>query len=112
MGQQDLTADVNFTDLQAVGVVRLALTTTCYGTQAETFSVAGCHRRWPAEVHHARPCVKFLLDPSGAGGAFKVLEQVRAPSQKRRVGVVRGRSLRHLVQFAQAERGPSRRRTG
>ena len=73
MGQQDLTADVNFTDLQAWGDA-LGLTTTGYGTQADFL------RRWLYKIDH-EPALRFLLDPDGAGGAFKVLEQVRAPRQ-------------------------------
>ena len=64
---------MNFTDLQAWGEA-LGLVTASCETQAEF-------------LHRSRmgtdsdPALRFLLDPSGAGGAFKVLEQVRAPRQ-------------------------------
>ncbi len=77
-GHQDLTADVNFTDLQAWGAVS-GLETTGYETQADFL------RRWLPRraVTHARddPVLAYLLDPAGAGGAFKVLEQTRPAHQ-------------------------------
>ena len=77
-GHQDLTADVNFTDLQAWGAA-LGLTTARYGTQEDFL------RRWLPRriVNRARdePALAYLLDPDGAGNAFKVLEQVRPERQ-------------------------------
>ncbi len=72
-GQQDMTADVNFNDLQAWGAA-LGLATAGYGTQADFL------RRWLKKIDD-EPALRHLLDPDGAGGAFKVLEQVRAPRQ-------------------------------
>lgn len=82
VGQQDLTADVNFTDLQRWGN-DLGLMTVFSGTQA------GFLNHWlPAAARDeagrdARLAAMF--DPDGAGGAFRVLEQVRtdpAPSSQ------------------------------
>ena len=77
-GHQDLTADVNFTDLQAWGEAA-GLVTTRYGTQADFL------RRWlPRRAVNATrddPALAYLLDPDGAGGAFKVLEQERSRRQ-------------------------------
>ena len=78
-GRQDLTADVNFSDLRAWGEA-LGLATAGFGTQEEFL------RRWLPRRRLARaandPTLTRLLDPAGAGGAFKVLEQVRPPRQK------------------------------
>ncbi len=72
--QQDLTADVNFEDLQRWGE-SLGLQTHLFSTQADFL------RRWlpPRTLKQvgAVPALGFLLDPEGAGGAFKVLEQMR-----------------------------------
>ena len=73
-GRQDLTADVNFADLvqwgDALGLASLPLL-----TQGDFL------RRWlPTPVlkrASAEPALACLLDPDGAGGAFKVLEQTR-----------------------------------
>ena len=74
IGQQDLTADVNFTDLQQWGAA-LGLTHAGYCDQAEFL------RRWlpPGDLRRCEhePRLAFLLDGAGAGGAFKVLEQQR-----------------------------------
>ncbi|MBE7213428.1 MAG: SAM-dependent methyltransferase, partial [Gluconacetobacter diazotrophicus] len=74
IGQQDLTADVNFTDLERWGA-ELGLATAAAGTQAEFL------RRWlpPGRVREAGRDAQlaFLLDRDGAGGAFKFLEQTR-----------------------------------
>ena len=78
-GQQDLTADVNFTDLQAWGDA-LGIVTDRYGTQVD-FLERWLPRRWQSGMDQD-PTLRYLLDPSGVGGAFKVLEQVRAPRQK------------------------------
>ncbi len=77
VGQQDLTADVNFTDLRRWGA-EWGLVTAGYGTQAEFLG------RWlpPGRVRAAPrdPRLAYLLDPEAAGGAFKVLEQTRGCS--------------------------------
>ena len=74
IGQQDLTADVNFTDLWRWGEA-LGLRPAGLRTQADFL------RGWlrPATLARASRDVRgaALLDPEGAGGAFKVLEQVR-----------------------------------
>ena len=74
IGRQDLTADVNFTDLRNWGIV-LGLSETSYCRQAEFL------RRWLPPKYlrrHGRELrLAFLLDEAGAGGAFKVLEQRR-----------------------------------
>ena len=74
VGRQDLTADVNFTDLQQWGAA-LGLDNAGYDDQAEFL------RRWlpPAYLRRRErePRLAFLLDGAGAGGAFKVLEQRR-----------------------------------
>ena len=73
-GRQDLTADVNFTDLQSWGAAH-GLPTTAFETQADFLT------RWLPAERQARfrddARFAFLLDPIGAGGAFKVLEQTR-----------------------------------
>ncbi len=77
IGQQDLTADVNFTDLQRWGDP-LGLVTSSYGNQADFL------RRWlsPGALRQAGrdARVAYGLDPEGPGGAFKVLEQTRGPA--------------------------------
>jgi SAM-dependent MidA family methyltransferase len=72
--RQDLTADVNFTDLIRWGE-ELGLATRSYATQRE-FLLA-----WnPRLAARPTPAAEFLLSPEGAGEAFKVLEQVRKVS--------------------------------
>jgi SAM-dependent MidA family methyltransferase len=64
-GQQDLTADVNFTDYRA-WAAELGWREVAYDTQA------GFLQRWlPAGARSDAD--RFLLDPDGAGGAFKVV---------------------------------------
>jgi SAM-dependent MidA family methyltransferase len=72
-GRQDLTADVNFTDLIRWGE-RLGLTTTRLETQSELLL-----RLVPALAIRARfdRRIAFLLDRWGAGSAYRVLEQTR-----------------------------------
>ena len=74
VGQQDLTADVNFTDLRRWGE-ELGLRTAGLGTQADFI------REWlrPAALGRTARDLRqaALLDPEGAGGAFKVIEQTR-----------------------------------
>jgi SAM-dependent MidA family methyltransferase len=68
-GYQDLTADVNFADLQAWGE-SLALKTVDYLTQREFGA------RWnPSGLKRADAAGLFTLDEQGAGTAFKVLHQ-------------------------------------
>jgi SAM-dependent MidA family methyltransferase len=71
-GQQDLTADVNFSDLQRWGR-ELGLATKSLLTQRAFLM------QWlPARVLRraaADPRLHFLMSEDGAGGAFKVLEQ-------------------------------------
>jgi SAM-dependent MidA family methyltransferase len=72
-GRQDLTADVNFTDLIRWGD-ELGLTTVRLETQAEFLL-----RLLPALGIRARfdRRLGFLLDRWGAGSAYRVLEQSR-----------------------------------
>ncbi len=65
IGLQDLTADVNFDDLKARGQ-SLGFDTVYYGTQGDWLAP------WSSPRHGAD---SRLLDPRGAGQAFKVLEQ-------------------------------------
>jgi SAM-dependent MidA family methyltransferase len=68
-GHQDLTADVNFVDLQAWGD-RVALKTVDYLTQREFVA------RWnPNALKQADAAALFTLNQEGAGTAFKVLHQ-------------------------------------
>jgi SAM-dependent MidA family methyltransferase len=73
MGRQDITADVNFTDLVAWGE-ELGWTTVQFTTQREFIlqNLGGPGRR----VQN-RPADAFVLDEHGAGTAFKVLLQRR-----------------------------------
>ena len=79
-GRQDLTADVNFTDLRHWGE-ELELATAGLLTQ-RAFLMQWLPRRMlrraSADAHLA-----FLLQEDGAGTAFKVLEQMARPSKKR-----------------------------
>lgn len=73
-GHQDITADVNFTDLRAWGQeLGFGEGEQPLQTQAEFL------RRWLPDGLDRRaaadPALGFLLDPDGAGGAFRVLEQ-------------------------------------
>lgn len=69
MGQQDLTADVCFQDLRLWGE-KIGLETIQQQSQA-----AFLKSRVPQELKDHTPEGAFLLDESGAGGAFQVLEQ-------------------------------------
>ncbi len=74
-GRQDLTADVNFSDLQNWGASHGLRESTPLGTLADFL------HRWRARRPAATDAaLRFLLDPAGAGGAFRVLEQTRAPA--------------------------------
>lgn len=66
-GRQDITADVNFTDLRA-WTERLGWQTAALVSQAEFLAAHGAVR---SGLHDAE-----LADHTGAGGAFKVLESV------------------------------------
>jgi SAM-dependent MidA family methyltransferase len=68
-GHQDLTADVNFVDLQAWGD-SVALKTVDYLTQREFVA------RWNSNaLKRADAAALFTLNQQGAGNAFKVLHQ-------------------------------------
>ncbi len=69
-GRQDITCDVNFTDLERWGEC-LGWRTTDRLTQAQFLARHGTTRR-PIAIHDAA-----LADHSGAGAAFKVLIQER-----------------------------------
>jgi SAM-dependent MidA family methyltransferase len=66
-GRQDLTADVNFEDLQRWGIA-LGFHTVGYSTQTEFL------RTWAKQAPRT-PADLFVTDSSGAGSAFKVLHQ-------------------------------------
>ena len=69
-GRRDLTADVNFTDLQEWGTA-LGLENQTLTTQADFL------RQWgpPKQLRSENPAIRYLLDTEGMGGAFRVLEQ-------------------------------------
>jgi SAM-dependent MidA family methyltransferase len=68
-GRQDLTADVNFVDLQVWGDT-VALKTVDYLTQREFVG------RWnPSALKRADAATTFTTNEQGAGTAFKVLHQ-------------------------------------
>jgi SAM-dependent MidA family methyltransferase len=71
MGRQDITADVNFTDVIAWGE-SLGWRTEKLATQREFLleHVQGLEARASSD-----PAVSFLMDEHGAGTAFKVLIQ-------------------------------------
>lgn len=66
VGRQDITADINFTDYRA-WAAKLGLQEVNYTTQAEFLR------------SHVRQADGPMIDPEGAGGAFKVLEHRRVP---------------------------------
>jgi SAM-dependent MidA family methyltransferase len=68
-GFQDLTADVNFGDLQTWGDAG-GLKTVDYLTQREFVA-----RWYPGALKQPKPATDFTLDQDGAGTAFKVLHQ-------------------------------------
>jgi SAM-dependent MidA family methyltransferase len=70
---QDLTADVNFTDLQNWGE-QAGLTTGFLITQQEFLERFLLNAQEQATT---RPTLAFLMHPAGAGSAFKALEQFR-----------------------------------
>jgi SAM-dependent MidA family methyltransferase len=68
-GKQDLTADVNFEDLRCWSGP-LGFDEVAYTTQREFV------QRWyPQAFELENPATSFVLDPAGAGTAFKVLHQ-------------------------------------
>jgi SAM-dependent MidA family methyltransferase len=68
-GQQDLTADVNFQDLRNWGEA-LGLSEITYISQKEFIET------WYPEVLASdKQAARFIMDPAGAGTAFKVLHQ-------------------------------------
>lgn len=71
MGKQDLTADVNFSDLQN-WASEIGWQNTRLETQREFIQ-----RTLPDAVilENTSPSARFVLHPEGAGSAFKVLEQ-------------------------------------
>ena len=71
MGQQDLTADVNFSDLQ-IWVEQIGWKNARLETQRDFIlrTIPQAKRLYGTD-----PAAQFLLHPEGAGEAFKVLEQ-------------------------------------
>ena len=69
-GTIDLTCDVNFTDLESWGH-------ECRSEYRELTDQAGFLKRWLPEKLTAKPSGELaaIMDPDGAGGAFKVLWQ-------------------------------------
>lgn len=76
-GRQDITADVNFTDLVAWGE-RLGWKTVALETQR-----AFLLRHAPSAAGDRDQRTACLLDPHGMGGAVRVLEQAKAPESPR-----------------------------
>jgi SAM-dependent MidA family methyltransferase len=72
MGRQDITADVNFTDLMAWGA-SLGWTTVQFGTQRE-FLLQQLPETGDS-TRQTNPADAFVLDEHGVGSAFKVLVQ-------------------------------------
>jgi SAM-dependent MidA family methyltransferase len=73
-GRQDLTADVNFEDLRSWGGA-FGLSEIGYSTQRDFI------QEWyPDALRCDHPSTRFILDPLGAGTAFKVLHQRKAAS--------------------------------
>jgi SAM-dependent MidA family methyltransferase len=77
-GQQDLTADVNFTDLIAWGKT-CGLVATGFETQRDFIL-----RNLPGALKRERgdAALAFILNPQGMGEAFKVLEQTKGRGEK------------------------------
>jgi SAM-dependent MidA family methyltransferase len=73
-GRQDLTADVNFEDLRRWGRA-LGFSEIEYSTQRDFI------QEWyPDALKRENPLTRLVLDPLGAGSAFKVLHQRKAAS--------------------------------
>jgi SAM-dependent MidA family methyltransferase len=74
-GRQDLTADVNFEDLRSWSRA-LGLSEIGYSTQLDFI------QDWyPDALKREHPQTRLILDPLGAGTAFKVLHQRKAASE-------------------------------
>lgn len=80
MGRQDITADVNFSDLIHWGT-QLGWTHAPLQTQREFIQK---HAPGIFDRASTDPGLAFLIDPEGAGTAFKVLEQQREPGTETR----------------------------
>jgi SAM-dependent MidA family methyltransferase len=75
-GKQDVTADVNFTDLQAWGEAAGLQTRSLVSQEAFL-------RRWVPDLERraeSEPALAYVTHPAGAGSAFKVLEQAAGAS--------------------------------
>ncbi len=81
-GRQDLTADVNFSDLERWGHACGLETVAAAGDAQSPCGLSAFLRHWlPTRALRradAEPALRFLLDAeTGAGEAFRVLEQAR-----------------------------------
>jgi SAM-dependent MidA family methyltransferase len=74
-GRQDLTADVNFEDLRGWGRA-FGFDEIEYATQRDFI-----HEWYPDALKRENPLTRLVLDPLGAGTAFKVLHQRKAASE-------------------------------
>ena len=75
-GKQDLTADVNFTDLQTWGEAAGMQTRSLVSQEAFL-------RHWIPDLDRRaknEPALAYVTHPAGAGSAFKVLEQIAGSS--------------------------------
>lgn len=72
-GHQDLTADVNFTDIRNWGV-QTGFLEESFDTQRDFIL------HWASNIDTTRTANARLLDPIGAGVAFKVLAQSKIPA--------------------------------
>jgi SAM-dependent MidA family methyltransferase len=70
-GRQDLTADANFDDLRSWGHA-LGFDEIAYVTQRDFIE-----RWYPEALERDNAATRFVLDPAGAGTAFKALHQRR-----------------------------------
>ncbi|MBV9657149.1 MAG: SAM-dependent methyltransferase [Verrucomicrobia bacterium] len=93
-GQQDLTADVNFSDLRRWGRALGLREATGPLLDQRAFLL-----RWLPQPPVADAIGQFLLDPAGAGGAIKVLEQIRvdAAVSADGVGMMRWACVTHIA---------------
>lgn len=73
MGRQDITADVNFTDLQKWG--------EALGWHNESILTQAQFIQNHVSISDSSPASAFLMDENGAGTAFKVLVQHASGSQ-------------------------------
>ncbi|HEU4964345.1 MAG TPA: SAM-dependent methyltransferase [Bacilli bacterium] len=89
VGEQDLTADVNFTALRLVGE-ELGAATNFFGSQTKYLVEAGILYRLQDAMHASDPfsdpvlkrnrAIRSLVTPGGLGDQFKVLVQSRTSS--------------------------------